>query len=153
MGCWVTSQCLWSPFSYQLRQSLSWRNFKVCGSLIYYQCQEFSKWCYAWYWAGPCGAPGQKAFLCSHFFDYRRQTSFSLHDLSWVSRGRFKQLLIREGRGCKTREKQSRAPLGLGPVSPSTDTHNNTFELFYRHWNPSRWEKLTINDGMLPTSM
>ena len=38
----------------------------------YYQCQEFSKRCCVWYWAGPCGAPGQKTFLRSHFFDYRQ---------------------------------------------------------------------------------
>ena len=34
------------------------------------------------------------------FLDYRKLPSFSLHDLPWVPRGRFKQLLIREGRGC-----------------------------------------------------
>ena len=44
--------------------------------------------------------------------------------------GRLKQLLIREGRGCETREKQWRAALGQGPVSASRDTHNNIFELF-----------------------
>ena len=51
-----------------------------------------------------------KAPLCfpHHFLDYREQPSFSLHDLPWVPWGRFKQLLIREGRACETREKQSR---------------------------------------------
>ena len=34
--------------------------------------------------------------------------------------GRSKQLLIREGRGGETREKQSRAVLGQGPISPSS---------------------------------
>ena len=54
--------------------------------------------------------------LCSsHFFDYRKQPSFSLHGLLLVPMGRFKQLLIMKGRGHKTREKQSRAPLGQGP--------------------------------------
>ena len=38
--------------------------------------------------------------------------------------------LIREGRGCETREKQLRAALGQGPASPSADTHNNIFEIF-----------------------
>ena len=83
-----------------------------------------------WYGAGPRGAPRHKAFLVSHFFDYSKQPSFILHDLPWVARDRFKQLLMREGQGCETREKQSRGTLGQGPVTPSRDTHNNIFELF-----------------------
>ena len=47
--------------------------------------------------------------------------------------GRFKQLLVKERRGCETREKQSRAALGQVPVAPSIDTHNNVFELFCRY--------------------
>ena len=35
---------------------------------------------------------------------------------------RFKQFLIREGREWETRDKQSRAAFGQGPVSPSMDT-------------------------------
>ena len=38
--------------------------------------------------------------LCvPHFFDYRKEPSFSLHDLPWSPMGRFKQLLNKEGRG------------------------------------------------------
>ena len=81
---------------------------------------------------GPVGLQGTKPFCVPHFF----QHSFSLHNLSWVPMGRFNQLLIREGRGGETREKQSRAALGQGPVFPSTDTHNNIFELFCRCWTP-----------------
>ena len=47
--------------------------------------------------------------------------------------GRFKLLLIREGRGCETREKQSRAALGQGSVPPSKDTHNSISELLCRY--------------------
>ena len=53
----------------------------------------------------------------------------------------------------KTVKRNSNAVLGQGPGFPSQDTHNNTFELFCRYWNPSRWEKLTVSDGMVPTSM
>ena len=33
-----------------------------------------------------------------------------------------------------------------------TFIHNNIFELVCRYWNPLQVEKLTINNGMLPTS-
>jgi len=56
-----------------------------------------------------------------HFFDCRKQPSFR------------KRLLTREGRGCETREKQSRAALEQSPVSTSRDTHSNIFELFCRY--------------------
>ena len=45
--------------------------------------------------------------------------------------------------------KRNRAALGQGPSSLSMDTHNNIFECFTDIENFSRWEKLTINDGML----
>ena len=47
--------------------------------------------------------------------------------------GRFKQFLIREGRKCETKEKQSRAALGQALGSPSTDILNNIFEPFCRY--------------------
>ena len=110
-----------------------------------------------WYQAGPCGTPGHKAFLCPPFYDYRKQPLFSFHDLPWVPVGRFKQLLVRERKRCETREKQNikrnSAALGQGPSSLSMDTHNNIFECFTDIENASRWEKLTINDGMLLISM
>ena len=93
----------------------------------------------------PVGLLGTRPFCVPHFFDYRKQHSFILHDLSWVPMGRFKQLLVREGRRCETREKQSRAALGQSPVAPLTDTHNNTFELFCRYWNRLQVEEVTIN--------
>jgi len=44
--------------------------------------------------------------------------------------GRFKQLLIREGRGCKAKGNElSRAALGKVLV-PHQQIHNNIFELF-----------------------
>ena len=66
----------------------------------------------------------------------------------------FKQLLIREGREFKTREKQTfkrnnSAALGLGPGSPSRDTHNDIFELFCRYENPHQVEEVNC---MHPTS-
>ena len=79
------------------------------------------------------GLPGTMAFCVPHPFDFRKQPSFSLRDLPWVPTGRFKQLLMRKGRGCETREKQSRGALGQDPGSSSMDTHNNIFELFFRY--------------------
>ena len=49
-------------------------------------------------------------------------------------KGRFKQVLIREG-DAETREGQSRnnsIALGQGPGSTSRDSHNNIFEFFCR---------------------
>ena len=54
--------------------------------------QELSPWCRA----GPYRAPRHKAGV-SHFFDYSKQLSFSLHDLPWVPKGRCEQLLIKGG--------------------------------------------------------
>ena len=80
------------------------------------------------------GLPGTKAFCVPHPFDYRKQPSFSLHDLPWVPTGRFKQLLMREGMGCEIREKQTvKRSLGQNPGSSSKDTHSNIFELFFRY--------------------
>ena len=101
---------------------------------------------------GSVGLLGAKTFCVPHFFDYRKQPSFSLHDLPWVPMDRFKQLLTREGKRHKTRETQLRATMGQGPVSLATDIHNNILELFCKFWKFSRWEKLS-NDGMLSTSM
>ena len=85
---------------------------------------------------GPVGLLGTRSFCSPHFFDYRKQPSFDLHDLPWVPMGRLKRLWIREGRGCETREKQWKAALGQGPISASRGTHDNNFELFCRYWNP-----------------
>ena len=43
-------------------------------------------------------ALGTKAFLCPSFLVLRKWASFSFHDLPWVPRDRFRQLLIKEGR-------------------------------------------------------
>ena len=70
--------------------------------------------------------------------------------------GRFKQLLIREGRGCETREKQSREtivqPWGKVLV-PHQGIHTTiSLSCCAVTETPTRWEKLTVNDGVLPTS-
>ena len=49
-----------------------------------------------WNWAGPCGVPKYKSFLCSLFLVCRKWASFSLPDLPCVPTGRFKQLIMRE---------------------------------------------------------
>ena len=66
--------------------------------------------------------------------------------------GIFKSLLVRERRGCETREKQSRVALGQGPIYHQW-IHTISLSYFADIETPSRWEKLVIKDGMLPTSM
>ena len=88
-----------------------------------------------WYRAGPVGLPGTKTFCVPHFFDYRNQPSFSHHDILWVPRDRFKQLLIRGRRGCKTRKKV-KSSLGVRscfPIKGYTEQH--------------RWAILGFPDG------
>ena len=61
---------------------------------------------------------------------------------------------VRAGRESETREEQSRAALRQGPISPSMDIHTTiSLSCFADTETPSRWEKLMINDGMLPTSL
>ena len=58
-----------------------------------------------WFWnpAGPCGAPGHISLSVSPICCLCG-INFSLHDLPWVPKGRFKQLLNREGRGHRDQE-------------------------------------------------
>ena len=67
--------------------------------------------------------------------------------------GIYKPLLIREKRGCETREKRSRVALGQGPISHQWIHTTISLSYFADTETPSRWEKLVIKDGMLPTSM
>ena len=67
------------------------------------------------------GSWTQKLFCVPQSFDYKKEASFSLHDLPWVPTGIFKQLLI--GKGSEgTQDKgetvirNNRAPLGQGLV-------------------------------------
>ena len=104
---------------------------------------------------GMVGLLVTRLFSVPRFFDYRKQSSFSLHDLSWVPMDTLKQLLIREGRECETRKKQSRAAMGQGPASPSKDAQNTIFELFCRQWNPLQVGEVTVccpQACKLPTS-
>ena len=123
-----------------------------CFLLIFLSCSRLGRGTRlgASYWnqAGPCGAPGHKAFLCPPFLWLEEIAFIQPPWPSLSSNSRFKQLLTREGRGCQTREKRSRAALGQGPGSPSKDTHNNIFELFCRYWNPLQVGEV---NGMLTT--
>ena len=124
----------------------------------------FCQWTYFQEWIrcresenlqGMVGLLVTRLFSVPRFFDYRKQPSFSLHDLSWVPMDRLKQLLIREGRECETRKKQSRAAMGQGPASPSKDAQNTIFELFCRQWNPLQVGEVTVccpQACKLPTS-
>jgi len=81
------------------------------------------------------GLLGIKPFCVPPLLLLQEYASFSLCDLPWVPTRRCKQLLIREGSRCETREEQSRknsAASGQGPGSSSRDTHN-IFELIYRY--------------------
>ena len=99
---------------------------------------------------GPCGAPTHKIFQCPPFLDYRKQPSFSLWEFQ---RADSSNALL--GKGAETaREEYSgnnSAVLGQGPDSPSRDTI--LLSCFAGTETLTRKEKLTINDGVLPTSM
>ena len=74
---------------------------------------------------GPLGLLGTKAFLWPPLFIFRKWASFCLHDLPWVPRGTFRQLLIRKGGDAETKEEQSsnkRQPWGRILV-PSQGIH------------------------------
>ena len=98
------------------------------------------------------GFLGTKAFLCPPFLDYRKQSSFSLYDLPWVPASGFKQLLIREGRGCrdkggtvKKKKKKNTIvqPWGRGLVSPQGIHITISLSCFADTETSTRWEKLT----------
>ena len=100
---------------------------------------------YPWHRAGPCGT---KAFLCPLVSICRRWVSSSLHDLPWVPTGRFKQLLIREGKGCRDKGravKKRYCSLGKGFWFPFKGyTQQYLGAVSGRYWNLTRWERLTV---------
>lgn len=97
-----------------------------------------------WHTAGLCGPPGHEAFLSPPFL-WLQEAAFIQPPL--VPRGTFKQLLIRGGKGCAIREKQSSETI-MQPWGKALDTPIS----FVDTKNPSRWEMLMINDGMCPQS-
>ena len=109
---------------------------------------------WVWYRAGPCGAPGHKSLSVSPISWLQERGFIQPPWPSLSSNSRFKQLLIREGRGCGDKggivKRYNSATLGKGPGPPSRDIHNNTFELFCRYWNPHQVGEI---NSMLPTSM
>ena len=81
--------------------------------------------------------------LCPQFLICGKQASFSLLDISWVPKGRFEQVSVREGGECRDREEKSRnnsAATGRDPGSSGSNIHNGTFELFCRTKAPSQVE-------------
>lgn len=87
---------------------------------------------------GPVGSWAYKPFFVPHFLFLG---NFSLHGLPWVQKGRFKQLLMRVGRGCgdlRGTVKNNSAILGHchGPSSRNIDS--NIFKFFYRTEAPSK---------------
>ena len=49
----------------------------------------------------PVGLLGMEAFARFLFVSFLKGIDSNLHDLPWVPKGRFKQLLIRKGRVCR----------------------------------------------------
>ena len=73
-----------------------------------------------------------EGFCVLHFFDYRKQPSFSLHDLPRVPMGRVKQWLIRD-----TREKQTiESRLGTRFCFPINGYTQQYLWWVCRCWNP-----------------
>ena len=91
----------------------------------------------SWKWEAMCGAPGHRS-LSKHPISCLQGIVSNFHDLPWVPKGKFEQLLIREGGGdAETREEQPRnnnAALGQGPGSFSGHTQECMFQLF-KEWN------------------
>ena len=85
---------------------------------------------------------GTRPFCVPHFFDYKKQPSFTLLEVPWVSRGRFKKLLIREGSECETRVKQPGAALGQSLVSLQCIYAKISLSYSADTETPSRWKKL-----------
>ena len=88
-----------------------------------------------------------EAFLGPQFLVCRKYVSCRFHDLPWVPKGRFKQLLIRKGRGCGEKRGAVRkqwCSLGQGSGIPSSETHNNIFSCFADTESPAKWKMLTI---------
>ena len=107
-----------------------------------------------WHRAGPCGAPGHKAFLCPHFFDYLHSASMTFPVFQWADSSSCslgKGGDARPGRNKQSREKIVQ-PWGKVLV-PHQQIHTISLSCFADTGSLYRWEKLTINDGMLPTSM
>ena len=94
------------------------------------------------------GFLGTKLFLCPPFFDYRKYASFSLPDLPWVPKSRFKQMLTRcRDRGGVFRRKEQ--PWGRVLV-PSQRIHTkNYLWAICREWNPHQVGEANC---VLPTS-
>ena len=111
---------------------------------------------------GPIELLGTNAFCVPHFFDSLKQPSFSLHDFTWVTTSRFKQLIIRERRSCETQgslghdlmteqqqqwdqeaTKNQEQPWGKD-LFPQQWIRIIFFSYFANTKTPSRWEKLTL---------
>ena len=102
-----------------------------------------------WYWAGPCRASRQKPFCVPHFFDYRKQPSFSLHELLWLPLGGLKQL---EGRNGGPRRNNSQEQSWSKVLFPQQKIHTIVSSSYFADTETlSRWKKLMITKGMLPT--
>ena len=94
------------------------------------------------------GSWAQRPFCVPHFLiigNRLHSASMTFPEFQW---GRFKQMLIREGRGCRdkggTVRRTNSAALGQGPGSPSRDTQTISLSCFADTESPTRWEKLTV---------
>lgn len=78
-------------------------------------------------WSQPLDHEGSPLL---HSFNNRKQGSIRLHGLPEALMGSFKQLFIREGQGCKTREKRKKLRVAWGKsLIPSSRDAHNIFEL------------------------
>ena len=84
--------------------------------------------------------------------------SVQLCELPWVPKGRFKQSLIKEGKGFRDKRgttKKQYYSLGQSPCSISRGTHNNVFELFIEPEPPTEGINLlhSIEDFVVVQSL
>ena len=102
---------------------------------------------------GPVGLLGTRCSCVPHFFNERKQ----LHSAFLIFPGfqvADSSHLIRKRRGRNTREKQTvRSRLGLKFSFPIGGYTQQSLAYFADTETPPKWEKLAINDSMLPTSL
>ena len=105
--------------------------------------------CY-WNRAGPCGAPGHKSLSVPPISlitgNRLHSASKTFPELQW---GRFKQLLIREGRGCRdqggtVKRETIVQPWGRVLVPPQEIHRTISSRCFTVTETPARREKLTV---------
>ena len=114
--CWDTEEEIIDhtkkgPHYWEGDLSHYWEGDHITEKVIFHRRRWASKRWWGWKRGekGPPWNPARlwvtlldtKAFLLLSFLVCRKKAPFSLYNFPWIPKGRFKQLLIRERRGCR----------------------------------------------------